>query len=121
MALQDVQIGQASTVYVYKVTLSGNYVQAVRGSNTGEVLQPLSASNPNFKPKAYPGNKGFDRAYIIQGPGGNGAEIVPGADAFNWLLKLYSAANTQVTAGAYNAAVTGDLDILVGFECKNFN
>jgi hypothetical protein len=116
MALQDVQHSQDVTVYVYLVTLSGSYVQAVRGANTGEVLLPLSATNPNNLPNAFPGTKGFKRGYVIQGGGGNGTEIMPGADAFHWLLKFYSAANTQLAAGAYNAAITGDVDFMVAFE-----
>jgi hypothetical protein len=116
MTLVDVQHSQDVTVYVYSLTLSGSYVQAVRGANTGEVLTPLTASDPNFLTNPFPGNKGFKRGYVIQGGAGNSPEIIPGADAFHWLLKLFSAANTQLVAGAYNAAITGDLDILVAFE-----
>lgn len=121
LALQEVQTGNNVDVYIYKLTLSGNYVQAVRTTNTGERLQPLNATNPNFVSKAFPGNKGFKRGYVIQGGGGNGVEILPGLDAFNWLLKVYSAANTELGAGAYNVAVTGDLDILVAFEADPVN
>ena len=117
MTLVDVQPGARTTIYVYKLTLSGSYVQASRGTNTGERLQPLLAtdqSGSNFR--GFPGNKGFNRGYVIQGGGGNGTEIMPGADAFNWILKMYASANTEVGAGAYNAAITGDLDMLVAFE-----
>jgi hypothetical protein len=121
MALQEVQTGNNVDVYIYKVTLSGNYVAAVRGANTGEQLKPFAASNPNFIPKAFPGNKGFKRGYALQGPAGNGTSIMPGADIFTWLLKLFASANTEVTPGAYNAAVTGDLDFLVAFESDPVN
>lgn len=121
MALQEVQTGNNVDVYIYIVTLSGNYVQAVRGSNTGERLQPLLASNANFIPKAFPGNKGFKRGYVIQGGAGNGVQIVPGADPLNWLLKFFSSANTQLVAGAYNAAITGDVDFIVAFEADPTN
>jgi len=121
LALQEVQTGNNVDVYVYKLTLSGNYVQAVRGTNTGERLQPLNASNLNFNPKAFPGNKGFKRGYVIQGGAGNGVEIIPGADALNWLLKVFSAVNTELVAGAYNAAITGDLDFTIAFEADPVN
>jgi hypothetical protein len=116
MALQEVQHSQDVTVYIYKVTLSGSYAAATRGSNIGEQLKPFAASNPNFLPNAFPGNKGFKRGYALQGPAGNGTSILPGADIFTWLVKLFASANTEVTPGAYNAAITGDQDFLVAFE-----
>jgi hypothetical protein len=121
MTLLEVQTGNNIDVYIYKVVLSGAYVQAVRLANTGEQLKPFAAANPNFQPKAFPGNKGFRRGYVIQGGAGNGVEIIPGADIFTWLLKMYSAANTEVAAAGYNAAITGDLDIMVAFESDPTN
>jgi hypothetical protein len=122
MALQQVQTGNNVDTYVYKVTLSGSYVQAVRLANTGEKLLPFSASNPNFIPKAFPGNKGFLRAYPLQGPGGFGCSIIPGADIFTWLLKLFGTTpGTELAAGAYAAGVTGDLDFYVAFESDPAN
>lgn len=121
MALQEVQTGNNVDVYLYKVTLTGNYVAAVRGANTGEQLKPFAASNPNFVAKAFPGNKGFKRGYVVQGGAGNGVEIIPGADIFTWLLKMFASANTEVTPGAYNAAITGDLDFYVAFEADPVN
>lgn len=121
MALQEVQTGNNVDVYIFTITLTGSYVQAVRGTNTGELLLPLNASNPNFFPKGFPGIKGFKRAYVIQGGGGNGTQIIPGADPLHWLLKFFSAANTQLTAGAYNAAITGDVDFMIAFESDPTN
>jgi hypothetical protein len=122
MAIQDVQNSTDVTVIIFKVTLSGSYVQAVRGSNTGERFIPNSATNPNNKIKAFAGNKGFMRGYPIQGPGGFGCSVLPGADPFNWLLKLYGVTpGTELAAGAYAAGVTGDLDFLVAFEIDPTN
>jgi hypothetical protein len=121
LALQEVQHSQDVTVYVYLITLTGSYVQASRGTNTGELMLPLSATNPSNLPNGYPGIKGFKRGYVIQGGGGNGTEVLPGLDPLHWLLKFYSAANTQLAAGAYNAAITGDLDFLIGFESDPSN
>lgn len=118
MAVQDVQVGERATVYIHRVTLSGSYTQVSRGSNTGEVLTPNTASNPNFLAK--PSAAHYDRAYPLQGPGGFSAELIPGADDTHWLLKVYSSAGTEHVAAAYEATITGDLDFLVAFEAKNY-
>lgn len=102
---------------VCKVTLSGAYVQAVRGSNVGEVLVPNSATNPALLPGATWGLTGPSRAYVVNGPAGFGAEMIPGADNFHWLLKIFGTTpGTELAAGAYGAGLTGDLDIKVAFE-----
>lgn len=122
MALQEVQTGNLVDVYIYKVTLSGSYVQAVRLANTGEQLKPFAATNPNFLPKGFPGTKGFKRGYPLQGPGGFSASIIPGADIFTWLLKMFGTTpGTELAAGAYAAGVTGDLDFMVAFESDPSN
>ena len=118
MILQDVQVGERTTLYVHKVTLSGSYVQAVRGSNTAELLAPNAASNPNFFAKPSAGE--YLRAYPLQGPGGFSCEILPGSNATSWLLKVYGSSGTEHTAAAYEAAITGDLDFYVGFEARNY-
>ena len=102
----------------YSVTLSGNYVQAVRGANTGEVLALGSATNPLYLPDATWGQKGPLRACIVNGPAGNQAEIIPGADSLHWLLKFFSAADTELGAGAYSATIKADADFVVEFEAN---
>lgn len=91
----------------YQVVLSGNYAQAVRGANTGEVLNLNGAAGGNH-PDQYWGAKGPQRVYPIQGPAGYTVEILPGADGNHWLYKVYSAVGTELVAGAYPAAITGD-------------
>jgi len=118
MALQDKSIDTNPITFTHKVTLSGSYVQAVRGTNTGEVLTPNSATNPRFLPK--PSASVYQRAYVVNGPAGFGAEILPGADGTHWLLKLFGTTpGTELLAGAYNAGLTGDLDFLVAFEARS--
>lgn len=103
----------------YSVALSGSYVQHVRGSNVGEVLdltKTLPAGGPNF-PNQYWGLRGPVRMYVLN-PGGTGfsMSIVPGADSLHWLLCIYSGVATELAAGTYLANAAGlltDLDIVV--------
>jgi hypothetical protein len=98
----------------YLVALSGSYVQAVRGSNVGEVLNLGSIQSGTFDPMQYWGYEGPKIVKLVNGPGLYIAEIVPGADAFHWLLKVSSTTpGTELAAGAYPASITGDLDVYV--------
>ena len=119
MTIDDnaVQVLEKSKTITYKVVLSGNYVQAVRLANTGEVLVPNNAANPQFLPGGIWGLNGPRRAYVINGPAGLGAEILPGADNFHWLLKLFNpTTGAELAAGAYAALQTADLDFKIAFE-----
>jgi hypothetical protein len=105
----------------YKVAIqAGNYVQAVRGSNVGEVLSLGAALNPKNKPNSFWGKDGPDVGYPLQGPAGFGASIIPGADGLHWLLKIWASAGVEHAAAAYEAAITGDLDFFVEFAAPNF-
>ena len=98
----------------YLVTLSGSYVQAVRGANTGEVLNLGTIASGTFDPMQYWGYEGPKIVKLVNGPGGYTAEILPGADAFHWLLKIYGTTpGTELSAGAYPAGISGDLDIYI--------
>ncbi len=119
MALDDVQTGERTDIYVHKVTLTGAYVQAIRLSNTGELLVPNAASNPKALPR--PGASHYDRAYPLQGPAGFACRIVPGADDTHWLLQIFGTTpGTELAAGAYAAGVLADVDFFVVFEAKNY-
>jgi hypothetical protein len=100
----------------YKCTiLAGNYVQAVRGTGAGEVLNINGATNPKNLPQALWGKDGPTRGYVINGPGGFAAQIVPGADNLHPLLKIWASGGVEHAAGAYEAAITGDLDFFIEF------
>lgn len=99
----------------YNVTLSGAYAQATRGQNVGEVLDLTAATNPNHFPDANWGRTGPNRGMIVNGPAGNVGEIIPGADALHWLLKFYSAADTELGAGNYSATIKADADFVIEF------
>lgn len=110
------QVEKFKTI-IYKVTLTGNYAQALRLSNVGEVMQPNLASNPTFLPGAGWGLTGPSRAYVINGPAGLGAEMIPGADNFHWLLQLFNpTTGAQLAAGPYAALNLADLDFKIAFE-----
>lgn len=115
LAVQDVQTSERTKVVIYKLTLSGSYVQASPPS-TGEILNLSGASNAKMLPGAFWGLSGPDRMYALQGVAGNSAEFIAGADGQHWVMKLFASSNTELGAGAYNAAVTGDTNILVAAE-----
>lgn len=105
----------------YKVAIqAGNYVQAVRGSNVGEVLNLNGALNPLGKTNALWGKDGPDRGYPLQGPAGFGVSIIPGADGLHWLLKVWGSVGVEHVAGAYEAAIVADVDFLIEFTAANF-
>lgn len=117
-----VQVVEKFKTIVYKVTLTGAYVQAVRLSNVGEVLIPNSGANNAFLAGAAWGLTGPGRAYIINGPAGLGAEMLPGADNFHWLLKLFNpTTGAELAAGNYAALNLADLDFKVAFEGRNID
>lgn len=106
----------------YRVVLSGNYVQAVRGANTGELIILSSAAGAN-QPDQFWGPKGPERVYPIQGPAGYAVEFLPGADGNHWLMKIFSAAGTELLAAAYPAAITADNlgDVLIEAVGREFD
>lgn len=102
----------------YTVTLTGSYVQHVRGSNVGEVLDFTKAlTNAPMFANEYWGMRGPVRAYLINTGGtGYGMSIVPGADSLHWLLCIYSGVATELAAGLYSSNAPGlltDLDIVI--------
>lgn len=98
----------------YGLTLAGLYVQAVPGSNVGEVLIPGNAVG-KFDPEQYWGFQGPTHGEVSQPIQGYGAQIVPGADSQHWLLRLFSSPGTELAAGAYAAGVLADLYAYIEF------
>jgi hypothetical protein len=86
----------------YKPTFSGSYATG------GDTLNFAAATNPSFLPDAYPSQVLPEMVHVDGMPGGNPAEFVKGTTNLIHKLKLFSAANTEVAAAAYNAAITGD-------------
>lgn len=111
LQVDDSVVQERTRTIRYKLTLTGNYVQAVRLSATGEVLNLNAATNPKSLPQAFWGKDGPSRVYPLNGFGGFGVEILPGTDNLHPLLKFYGTTpGTELAAGAYAAGVTGDLD-----------
>jgi hypothetical protein len=110
-----VRVYEREKLIRYSVTLSGAYVNAVRGSNVGEVLDVTKVLSPTtYQSNQSWGYKGPVRLYVLTpGNTGYGMTILPGADAFHWLLKIFSTVTGELAAGAYPAALTTDLDIVV--------
>jgi hypothetical protein len=94
----------------YKLTLSGAYVQAIRATNTGELIDLTKVVGVN-KEDQFWGKNGPKRVYVVQAPAGYGVSILPGADGLHWLLKVWSAVGVELAAAAYPAAITADVDV----------
>lgn len=103
----------------YSLVLSGAYVQAVRGSNVGEVLIPNNAVG-KYDAQQFWGFQGPKFGEASQPPAGYTASILPGADSQHWLLKIFSAAGVELAAGAYPAGVLADIDAVVEFWGANY-
>ena len=95
-------LGAADFKGVYKITLSGSYVQT-----TGETINLLAASNANGYELngAVPSGTGAEIDVEYNGLGGYSA-IFSGYSAGSFTLQLYSA-GTELAAGAYPAVVSG--------------
>jgi hypothetical protein len=118
---QGVRVNEREKIIRYNCVLSGNYVQAVRGSNVGELLD-LTKVVGALQADQFWGISGPIRGYPLQGPGGSGVEIIPGADRLHWLLKMFAVgANNEFAAGAYPASVLADLDFYVEFSGRRFD
>lgn len=104
-----------------KVVLANNYVQALRGQNVGEVIDLTGVLSPGYVPGARWGNKGPTRGYILNGLQGYAAQLIPGADAYHWLLQIFSAVGAELAAGAYPAALLGMQDFYVEFSGRDFD
>jgi hypothetical protein len=100
----------------YGLALSGNYVQV---SNGGEVLAINSATGA-FLPGEFWGYTGPQWGDPTQPNGGYTMQIIPGADGLHWILKVWSAPGTELAAGAYPAAITGDANAFVEFWGADF-
>lgn len=85
-----------------QVTPSGNYVAG------GDTIDLTATTNPSFLAGA--GFGSVPKRYIAcRAPGGYTAEYIPGATLATCKVKYYSAAGQELAAGAYPAALTGDV------------
>ena len=118
---QGVRVNEREKIIRYNVALSGLYTQAVRGANTGEVLD-LTKVTGVFAPDQFWGLRGPVRLYPVNnGSTGYSMSIIPGADSLHWLLMIFSGVATQLNAGAYPAGLTTDLDIFCEASGRRFD
>lgn len=116
-----VRVSEREKAIRYNVVLSGAYVQAVAGADTGEVLKLEGAANPGLQANAFWGQKGPARVYNVTGPAGYGVELILGGNPNHWLMKIFSAVGTELAAGAYPAAITGDANITIEASGRAFD
>lgn len=106
LAVQSIDITRRKKRITYKLTFSGNYTAG------GDTLNLSTATNPKFLPAAFP-SRVPDQIDVMGSPGGNAPEAVLGTGPSDNKLKLFSSANNELAAGAYNAAVTADANVLI--------
>jgi len=118
-----VRVYEREKLIRYSITLSGNYAQHTRGQNVGEVIDLTKAlAGTPYQADQYWGYRGPVRGYIINTGGtGYSMSLVPGADAFHWLLCIFSGVATELAAGAYPAGLLADTDIVIEFTGLAFD
>lgn len=124
--LNPVRITGREKTIRYTCTLSGSYVQHIRGQNVGEVLDLTKViGRGDSIPEQFWMSNGPSAFYVLN-TGGTGfsMSIVPGADAFHWLLCIFSGVSTELAAGLYSANAAGlltDVDIILEANGRNFD
>lgn len=83
------------------VTISGNYTTG------GDTLDLTAVTNPSFIP-AGAFAQVPDEFECQNPPGGYSCEVIVGTALNNSKVKFFSAPGTELAAGAYPAAITGD-------------
>lgn len=117
-----VRVNEREKLVRYKLTLSGAYVQHIRGTATGEVLDLTKVVGDPGVADQFWGPIGPSRVYILNAGGtGYSLSIVPGVDGLHWLLCVFSGVATELAAGAYPAGLAADVDILVESTGRRFD
>jgi hypothetical protein len=124
--LNAVRLYEREKLVRYSLSLSGSYVQFIRGTNTGEVIDlTKNLTNANFSPEQYWGFRGPNRVYVLNtGATGYSMSIIPGADGLHWLLCIFGGVATQLAAGTYQANAPNlltDVDILIEASGRAFD
>lgn len=104
-------IGLRNKELILSAVASGNYVTGGDTINLTVIADP-NHIGPNCQ-AGYPGK--IDDYSVEQMPVGYGGELIPGTTLANWKLKIFTTSNTELAAGAYPAAITGD-KIFVRFK-----
>src|SRR4051812_25002679 len=103
--LDAVRLYEREKLIRYQIVLTGSYVQAVRGTNVGELIDlTKTPGNGLFNPNQLWGYRGAIKGYILNtGSTGFSMSVIPGADGLHWLLVIFSGVATQLAAGTYAA------------------
>jgi hypothetical protein len=117
-----VRVNEREKLVRYKLTLSGAYVQGVRGSAVGEVLDLTKVIPAGNAPDQLWGPTGPSKVYVLSvGNSGYSMSVIPGVDNLHWILMIFSGVAAQLAAGAYPAALLADVDILIESTGRRFD
>lgn len=103
LTVKKVNVDLRTKELIIAAVASGNYVA---GGDTVNLANLLNPSNHGNASAGFPGT--IDDFSVEQMPAGYGGELIPGTTLANWKLKITTTANTELAAGAYPAAITGD-------------
>lgn len=117
-----VRVNEREKLVRYKLTLAGNYVQGVRGSAVGEILDLTKVVPAGNSPDQFWGPQGPSKCYVLSvGNSGYSMSVIPGVDNLHWILMIFSGVAAQLAAGAYPAGLLTDLDILIESTGRRFD
>lgn len=117
-----VRVNEREKLIRYKLAVSGNYVQHIRATNTGELLDLTKVITAGNAPDQLWGISGPSQVYVLNAGGtGFSLSVVPGADQLHWLFCVFSGVATELVAGAYPAALAADTDILLESTGRRFD
>jgi hypothetical protein len=105
ITVQNVDAAGPAVLVTGKLAFSGNYTTGGDALNWTTAVEELSSSGATI-PSATP-----PLLVLVESQNGNGDYYVPvqGNALNNWLVKCFTAAGTEVAAGAYPTAITGDI------------
>ena len=103
----DIDIG-VKFVYVFgTITLSSNYATGGDTLDFTAMTKPIGC--PGIPASEHGSGIPLPTTVSIYGKNGYGLGYVPGTTAANGKVKITTASNTELAAGAYPAGLTGDV------------
>ena len=108
LTVLDIDNSGKTTYLTCKATLSGNY------STGGDTVDLTTVVNKEYLGKVFVAAKSPLYGWAACSTGASMA-IILGTTMANGKLKINTASNTELAAGAYAAQFTGDASIFLGF------
>lgn len=108
LTVLDIDNSGKTTYLTCKATLSGSYATG------GDTVDLTTVANKEYLGKVFIATKPPLYGWAACATGASMA-IIPGTTLANGKMKINTASNTELVAGAYAAQFTGDANIYLGF------